>query len=259
VGSLLPLARYLDPRPRDVARALPYPDSVNIPADELTQRIAELRSKEHAVFVVGRDASASEAIRILAASGRKWVSVELATADEFVRSRLWRPSSWLEECLPEIAPGDALDLGCGGGRDAVYLAASGWNVHAVDHLPDCATRGKLFASHYLEDKVASRIQWETADLRSPDWSPGKSVSLLTAMRFYDRNLMAKLVGWLSPGGSILVEAFTSKRREDIGRPSSPDRVTTYEELRRVFRDLEILRLEESEGGHTVCLWARQRD
>lgn len=43
-----------------------------------------------------------------------------------------RPNPRLTETVTGLSPGDALDLGCGGGGDALWLAGQGWRVTAVD-------------------------------------------------------------------------------------------------------------------------------
>src|SRR5207244_12631949 len=60
-----------------------------------------------------------------------------ATAwDERYRSAelVWgvRPNRWVERELADLPPGRALDLACGEGRNALWLAARGWQVTAVD-------------------------------------------------------------------------------------------------------------------------------
>ena len=76
--------------------------------------------------------------------------------------RLWEVNPILARLISaKSLPGTAIDLGCGQGRDAVWLAANGWKVIAVDHLPDAIERGKQLQARYAPD---SSIQWEVGDI-----------------------------------------------------------------------------------------------
>src|ERR671919_358354 len=54
-------------------------------------------------------------------------------------AELWRP---LFEGPLAMEPGRALDIGCGSGRDAVHLAARGWEVTAVEFVDKALARGR---------------------------------------------------------------------------------------------------------------------
>ena len=47
----------------------------------------------------------------------------------------WTPTPLLVETAKKLTPGRALDLACGSGRNAIWLAEHGWNVTAVDRSP----------------------------------------------------------------------------------------------------------------------------
>ncbi|EME96333.1 methyltransferase domain-containing protein [Streptomyces mobaraensis NBRC 13819 = DSM 40847] len=77
--------------------------------------------------------------------------------------RVWsgRPNPLLVREAAGLAPGTALDLGCGEGADAIWLAARGWQVTAVDVSATALERG---AAHAAEAGVADRIGWRRHDL-----------------------------------------------------------------------------------------------
>lgn len=65
-------------------------------------------------------------------------------ADE---SRVWsgRPNQVLVEIAGELSPGRAVDLGCGEGADAIWLAERGWEVTGVDIAPTAIRRAESAA------------------------------------------------------------------------------------------------------------------
>lgn len=140
---------------------------------------------------------------------------------------LWEPSPGLAAYVAMVSrpsnfpnPGEehhrfktALDLGCGTGRDAVFLAMRGWRVTAADHLPDALDRARLLAKlHDVE-----------LDLRLIDVAreslPTQTFDLVTAFRYLPD--LAKMASVLAPGGTLLVETFTDRERERTGKPRDP--------------------------------------
>jgi 16S rRNA G966 N2-methylase RsmD len=78
--------------------------------------------------------------------------------------RIWsgRPNPLLVREASDLTPGTALDLGCGEGADAVWLASRGWRVTAVDIS---ATALERAARHAADAGVDERIAWQRHDLR----------------------------------------------------------------------------------------------
>lgn len=65
-----------------------------------------------------------------------------------------RPNARLTETVSGLPPGQALDLGCGEGGDALWLASQGWHVTAVDISAVAVERlTALVGSHGLGDRV----------------------------------------------------------------------------------------------------------
>ncbi|MFI6291278.1 SAM-dependent methyltransferase [Nonomuraea sp. NPDC050790] len=73
-----------------------------------------------------------------------------------------RPNQRLTETVADLPPGDALDLGCGAGGDALWLARRGWRVIAADISAVAVERlARLARSRGLEERIAA----ERHDLR----------------------------------------------------------------------------------------------
>ncbi|MBF6301020.1 class I SAM-dependent methyltransferase [Nocardia amamiensis] len=67
-----------------------------------------------------------------------------------------RPNTLLPEMVSSLSPGDALDLGCGDGGDALWLARRGWHVTAVDISAVAIERlTSLANSHGLDDRIVA--------------------------------------------------------------------------------------------------------
>ena len=100
--------------------------------------------------------------------------------------------------------GTALDAGCGEGTEAIWLAAEGWQVTAVDISSEALSRASERASSDVT--VAERIEWVEADLST--WQPGGEFDLVAThyahpaipqLDFYER-----ISHWVAPGGSLLI-------------------------------------------------------
>ncbi len=78
------------------------------------------------------------------------------------RSQVWsgRPNAVLVEEIDGLAPGTALDLGCGEGADAIWLAERGWQVTAADISQAALDRA---AEHAATAGVADRVTWARHD------------------------------------------------------------------------------------------------
>jgi SAM-dependent methyltransferase len=115
-----------------------------------------------------------------------------------------RPNAQLVAEVADLAPGTALDLGCGEGADAVWLAGRGWRVTGVDWSPTALQRA---AVHARSAGVGDLIEWVAADLAG--WAPPPGAFDLVSAHFLhptaaDRPaLFARLTAGVAPGGTLL--------------------------------------------------------
>ncbi|MFH1748104.1 MAG: methyltransferase domain-containing protein [Planctomycetota bacterium] len=253
------LRRLLDPRPVEEARRRPVCNAVNIPLAELTQRTSELPSRQDVINVAGSWELTAQTITWLREHGRQARAVADYEYDtdhhEPQPGRLWQPSSLLLEVLPQLQPVAALDLACGTGRDAVYLAGAGWDVTAADILPDALDRGRELAGRYAA--VLSPICWLVVDFEAGAVNFAHGFDLICMFRYLHRPLFAQLARWLKPGGSILCETFTTLHRERHGKPARDAHVLQIGELPDLLKDYEIRLFSEQWHGdrHTARAWA----
>jgi SAM-dependent methyltransferase len=133
--------------------------------------------------------------------------------DERYRSagQLWsgQPNRQLVAQAADLAPGQALEAGCGEGADAIWLARQGWTVTAVDVSAVALERAAGYAATQ-GDAVARRITWQREDLLT--WVPGPGrFDLVTAQYMHlpgaeQAALHGRLASAVRPGGTLLVVA-----------------------------------------------------
>ena len=147
------------------------------------------------------------------------------------QTSLWtgRPNPQLVTEAADLRPGRALDAGCGEGGDALWLAASGWQVTAVAFSATALARGaKEAAAQGLDE----RISWLQADLTS--WTPEEQFDLVSAQFMHlptpERTaLFARLAAAVAPGGTLLIVGHhPSDLEAGVPRPPVPDLFFTAE-------------------------------
>ncbi|MFC8371798.1 MULTISPECIES: cyclopropane-fatty-acyl-phospholipid synthase family protein [unclassified Streptomyces] len=116
-----------------------------------------------------------------------------------------RPNVRLTETVADLPPGDVLDLGCGAGGDALWLARLGWRVTAVDVSSVAVERlTALAASHGLDNRITARQH----DLREsfPDGAFDLVCAhyLQTPLDLDRATVLRKAAHALRPGGRLLV-------------------------------------------------------
>src|SRR5690349_20624361 len=120
------------------------------------------------------------------------------------------PTPLLVETAARIPPGRALDLACGAGRNALWLARRGWDVTAVD--------GSAAALEILRGRAAERhvtIDARVADLELGEFQIEPECWNLIAMCYYlQRDLFAPAKRGLAPGGTLLAIVHMTEPGEE---------------------------------------------
>jgi SAM-dependent methyltransferase len=185
------------------------------------------------------------------------------TARHEARDYAFQPTRWLPEVEIRLRPprldARALDLACGGGRNAVWLAERGWTVDAWD-LSDV---GLAILARELDRRAAraaplevypQQIDLDTATL------PTATYDLVLNLLFLDRRLWPSLGAALRPGGLLVFETFVdlpapTGRRSEV----SPEHLLKPGELRTAFEALGLETVEHDEDGPrgTARLLARR--
>lgn len=123
------------------------------------------------------------------------------------RDRVWsgRANVRLVEVAESLPPGRALDLGCGEGGDAMWLAERGWHVTAVDISQTALDRATADAR---ERNLVDRIAFQRHEL--PDTFPDGVFDLVSAqflhstVEFDRASLLRRGADAVSEGGTLLI-------------------------------------------------------
>jgi len=249
--------QFLDPRPLAEALALPIAGAVNIPWAELPLRAHELPPPGETVKIAAELPLSQMVGEWLENGGRAWETVPFDWADSYTPGRLWSPHPLIEAFAASQPPGVAWDLGCGSGRDAIYLASCGWQAIAIDHLSDAIERGQLSADRLLGSD-AGLIEWRPEPV-SHARLPEGDVDLALMIFFLERGALAQAARRLSPGGSILMETFTPTHRLRTGKPKDSALAIDVGEVRELLEGFKFLLCEEALRGerHTLRIHARK--
>ncbi|OYY75112.1 MAG: hypothetical protein B7Y40_01435 [Gammaproteobacteria bacterium 28-57-27] len=139
---------------------------------------------------------------------------------------------------PTQGQGQALDLACGLGANALYLAGRGLQVSAWD--------GSAQAIARLQTEAQARGLTLTAAVRDVVEQPPEPASLdvIVVAHFLERRLFPALIAALRPGGLLFYQTFTTQRVEGQSTPSNPDFLLAPNELLELCQPLRILAYRE---------------
>ena len=169
-----------------------------------------------------------------------------------------KPSEALEKYRNDTHPpaGEALDLGCGEGRNSLLLARYGYHVHAID----ASSQGVQKLEKYARSQGLDNIDCEVADVRTVELRPNfydaiVAVTILDHITEEEGKKVAEaMINALKPGGFVFIESFTihdpaasaiSKENETISETASFVQHYFVEgELAAWFSRLETVRYEE---------------
>jgi SAM-dependent methyltransferase len=166
------------------------------------------------------------------------------------------PSPWLcqhVDLIPRDRP--VLDVAAGQGRHALFLAAKGWAVHAVDRdVEALAALSSIARSRDLAVTTA------VCDLEQGEAALGVGrYGAVVVFNYLHRPLMPALVDAVGAGGVLIYETFTSGQAQR-GRPRNPAFLLADGELPALVSPLDVWRWEEGErdGNLVASIVARRR-
>ncbi len=135
------------------------------------------------------------------------------------------PNRFVESELAELPPGRALDLACGEGRNARWLASQGWQVTGLDFSAVAVDKGR---------EAAPEVDWQVGDALTaplPDALDLVVVAYLQVPAQERRTALRRSVEALVPGGTLFVVAHDSTNlTEGTGGPQDPALLYTAEDV-----------------------------
>jgi len=158
---------------------------------------------------------------------------------------IWKadPNRFLVEEADRLEPGRALDVACGEGRNAVWLASKGWRVTGVDF-----SHAGLAKAERLAAERGVEVTWVEADV--VEWRPpAASFDLVIVMYLHmvagqRRQVLATAVSAVAPGGTVLVVGHDiSNLQEGTGGPQDPAVLFSPEDIVEDLPGLQIARAE----------------
>jgi SAM-dependent methyltransferase len=172
--------------------------------------------------------------------------------------KVLEPDPLVVEMVSDLAPGPALDLACGLGRHAHWLADHGWAVTAVDYsavgiararIEATARHGRRRVASIREEPTRTPISWVVADVRTwepPRQPPGPAAYelVLCAYVHLDPPDFARIRRWLVRAGRLVVVAHAPDAADG---PRNPAYRYDEQQLRAAAEGLTIERLDHNAG------------
>jgi len=147
------------------------------------------------------------------------------------------PHPLLVQVAELVPPGRALDLACGAGRNARYLAQLGWQVTAIDSSPAAL-------------RQISGVDAQLADLESPGFRIApETYDLICDFHYLYRPLFPQIREGLRPGGTFAAAVHLLGSKTGPGNPSF---LLHPGELRAAFSDWKILYYSETDEARLIA-------
>jgi SAM-dependent methyltransferase len=158
---------------------------------------------------------------------------------------LWsaRPNRFLVAEVESLPPGRALDLACGEGQNAIWLAHRGWSVRGVDYSEVAITKARARA-----DREGVGVEFVLSDLL--DFEPDPRAYALVLLLYLHlpaderRLVLARAADALAPKATLLLLGHdTTNATEGVGGPSDTSILHTPDDIVAELPGLEIVKAE----------------
>jgi len=159
---------------------------------------------------------------------------------------LWsaEPNRFLVEEVSDLPPGRVLDVACGEGRNAIWLASRGWRATGVDF-----SEVGLAKADRLSRRSGVDVDWVGADLM--EWAPDSEAFDLVIIFYLQlpadrrRKVYRNMAAGLAPGGTILVVGHDSDNlARGYGGPQDPSVLFSTNDVAGDLAGLEIVKAQQ---------------
>jgi len=160
------------------------------------------------------------------------------------------PNRFVAELAHPLAPGDALDLACGEGRNALWLARQGWRVVAADFSGVALERGRQLAL-----QAGATVDWQQQDVLS--WSlPPSDLVLMCYLHLPPaarRQVLTAAVQSVRPGGALLLVGHDRRNlRDGTGGPQDESLLWSPEDLKGTGLNVQELATRPRPAGELTA-------
>lgn len=156
------------------------------------------------------------------------------------------PNRFVADEVEPMAPGRALDLAAGEGRNAIWLAGLGWRVTAVDFSAVAVGKGERLAAERGVD-----VTWLTADLLT--YRPEKAAYDLVLIVYLHlpppefAEVLGRAASAVAPGGTFLILGHDAANLTDgLGGPDDPRVLYRVETLRELLNGQDGMNIRLAE-------------
>jgi tellurite methyltransferase len=154
------------------------------------------------------------------------------------------PHPLVLQFVSRLSSGRALDIACGAGRHAIWLAEQGWQVTAVD--------SSRVAIELLEKRAAQKgitVMSLIADLERHEFSiKSRAYDLILICNYLQRDLFPSIKEGIAPGGLVIAVIAMVDDDPNV-KPMNPDYLVNRGELRSYFEAWDLIWYFEGKSGH----------
>jgi 2-polyprenyl-3-methyl-5-hydroxy-6-metoxy-1,4-benzoquinol methylase len=154
------------------------------------------------------------------------------------------PNQFLVQEVADLPPGRVLDVACGEGRNAIWLASRGWQATGVDFSTVAIDKARRAA-----DERGVTVTWAAADLA--EWAPAAESFDLVIVFYLQlppeerRPVYRRMATGVAPGGTMLVVGHDSQNLSGgYGGPQDPSVLFSVEDVASDLSALQIVKAEQ---------------